>query len=125
MASTCRIVEAVRGGEGESLSCVYDHAGVNAMTVPTVLSKEGGRVVLRLRHQETIVASETPARVACVPFHAAANVADEEGRIASHAQAGAFEHRQAADSAGAVHARGPQTGCCDNPVDVVVQHVGS
>src|SRR6266849_1242383 len=59
MASTCRIVEAVRGGEGESLSCVDDHAGVNAMTVPTVLSKEGGRVVLRLRHQETIVASET------------------------------------------------------------------
>src|SRR4051812_16705157 len=99
-----RGVEAVRDGEGESSSGVDDHAGVKAMTVPSVSAEEGGCVVVRLCHQKTLVTSQTPSGVGCVPFHAAANVDDEEGGIARHAQTDTFEHRQAADSARAVHA---------------------
>src|SRR5262249_23629907 len=100
----------VTGGARRRLANgVDDHAGVDAMRIPRVTTEEGWCVVLRSVGEKAIIAAQAPLVVRREPLHAAPHVAGEEGLIARDADAGALEHREAADAAGNVrsHRRSP------------------
>src|SRR5205807_1071413 len=81
---------------------VDNDSAVYAVNVAGILAEELRRVVLGLRDGEAIVAAQPPTIVRRVPFHPAAKVAGKKCFVARDTEAGALEHRQAAESRGAV-----------------------